>query len=90
MAKVPFTAMRVNVTPEGREVIFPYGPSWYRLKWADVPERFKVLYVAKLRLNGYDVPDDLKPYERDSVTLDDLTVEVDLTKAEEVTGEYPL
>jgi len=80
--RLPFHAIQVNVTPEGREIIFPVKGEWYRMPWGRVPERFKELYVALLRLQGARIPPELWKYARDDVKLGDLTIELDLRYAE--------
>ena len=91
LVKVPFNQIQVNMVAfEGAEVIFPYGDKWFRMKWDDVPTRFKQLYVLKLRLEGVRVPDALEQYVVGGIDVSDLDIELDLTKAEEVDENYPL
>ena len=89
--KVPFNQIQVNMVAfEGAEVIFPYGDKWFRIKWDDVPTRFKQLYVLKLRLGGVRVPDALQQYIVDNIDVADLSIELDLDKAEEIDESYPV
>ena len=80
--RIPFHAIQVNVTPRGREIVFPVEGKWYRMPWSRVPERFKELYVALLRLQGARIPPELWRYARDEVCLDDLNIELDMRYAE--------
>jgi len=91
LVKVPFNQIQVNaVAFEGAEIVFPYENKWFRMKWGNVPVRFKQLYVLKLRLEGVRVPDALQQYVVDNMNVSDLNVELDLDKAEEVDENYPL
>ncbi len=92
MARVRFFAIRVNETREGREIVFPYGQEreWYRMSWEDVPERYKQLYVAYLKLSGIEIPDWLKPYDTGTIDLTSADVEIDLSKCTQVPESYPL
>ena len=91
LVKIPFNQIQVNVVAfEGAEIIFPYGSKWYRMKWNNVPARFKQLYALKLRLEGVRVPDALEQYVVGNIDVSDLDIELDLAKAEEVDENYPL
>jgi len=91
MALVPFHTIQVNaVAFEGPEVVFPYEGKWYRMDWADVPDRFKQLYVVSLRLQGISVPSALQEYIVDTIDVATLDIDFDLTKAQEVDEEYPV
>ena len=91
LIKVPFNQIQVNVVAfEGAEVIFPYENKWFRMKWDDVPTKFKQLYVLKLRLEGVRVPDALQQYIIDTIDVSDLNIELDLDKAEQVDESYPV
>jgi len=84
LATIPFHRIFVNVRLGEREIIFQYGKKWFKMKWSDVPEKFKVLYAAKLKLERGNIPDDLKPYERSEISVGDINIELNLDKAEEV------
>lgn len=91
LVKIPFSQIQVNMVAfEGAEVVFPYGDKWFRMEWAKVPDRFKQLYVLKLRLNGVRVPDALEQYIVDNMSVSDLDIELDLEEAEEVDEDYPV
>ena len=89
--KVPFNQIQVNLVAfEGAEIVFPYESKWFRMGWNDVPDRFKQLYVLKLRLEGVKVPNALEQYIVNDVDVSDLSIELDLGKAEEVNEDYPI
>jgi len=91
MALVPFNQIQVNMVAfEGAEVVFPYGDKWFRMKWDDVPTRFKQLYVLKLRFEGVRVPDALGQYILNNIDIDNLDIELDLSKAEQIDENYPI
>ena len=90
MAKVSFSLIRINETPNGREVVFPYGKNWYKMSWEDVPDRYKQLYVAHLKLQGASVPDWLTPYDVGTINLMTTDIEIDLSKCIEIPENYPL
>jgi len=88
--KIPFNRIYVNQGRRGLEVVFNYDGNWYRLDWDKVPERYKVLYVALLRLQGLEVPGYLREYERDTINVSDTSIEVDLDECEKIPESYPL
>ena len=90
MVEIPFYSINVNSGREGLEIVFNYNRKWYRLKWDKVPEKFKTLYVATLKLQGLKIPDYLKKYEKDIVNVSDLSIEIDLNECEEIPETYPL
>lgn len=90
MPEIPFNMMFVNKTREGIEVIFQHYGKWYRMNWENVPERFKHLYYAKLKLEGKPIPDFLKPYEVKEITIENAVVRIDLDDCEEIPETYPL
>jgi len=90
MVEIPFHRILVNSGREGLEIVFPYMGKWYRMKWEDVPEKFKILYVARLKLMGVTLPSYLKQYERVQVNVEELNITLDLTKAEEVKEEVTM
>ena len=90
VVKVRFNLIQVNEIGESREVVFPYEGRWFRMDWNKVLERFKVLYVAMLKLQGLEVPEDLKEYERDTIDVSDIDIEIDLNQCEEIPEMYPL
>jgi len=90
MAKVSFPLIRLNETPTGREIVFPYGNDWYRMPWEDVPDRYKQLYAAYLKLQGIEIPDWLAPYDVGTIDLTTTDVEIDLSKCTQVPEDYPL
>jgi len=89
MIQVEFYKIHVNSGREGLEIIFPYNDKWYRMKWKDTPKKFKILYTARLKLDGIPIPNELKEYERKRVDIEDLMIELNLNKAEEVIETYP-
>ena len=89
-AKVPFHHIKVNKRQNEREIIFFYEENWYRLDWAKVPEKFKILYVAFLKLQGSDIPNDLKEFEKDIIDISDTNIEIDLDACEKISTTYPL
>lgn len=90
MVDIPFHLIQVNETREGREIIFPYGTDWYRCPWEKVPSRFKRLYVVKLKLMGYKIPDYLKDYETETITVSNVNVSIDLDNCKIIPSEYPV
>ena len=88
--KVPFNLIRVNEGREGLEIVFPYGNDFYRMKWDKVPDRFKELYVVWLKLQGMTIPEWLKEYEKDTIDVSDVSVEIDLDNCEKIPETYPL
>ena len=91
MAKVNFSLIRINETPNGREIVFPYGKEWYKMSWEDAPERYKQLYVAYLKLQGIPIPDWLTSYDVvGTIDMSSIDVEIDLNKCVEIPENYPL
>lgn len=90
LVKIPFNLIRLNEVAGEKEVIFPYGNGWYKLSWENTPERFKELYVVWLKLQGMEIPDYLKDYEKDTIDIKDVDIEIDLSKCEKIPAEYPL
>jgi len=90
MVSVPFHKIHVNTTPNGKEIVFKYEDKFYRMDWANVPDKFKQLYVAKLKLEGIAVPEDLASYDVGTFDLSDTNIELDLNSAEEISATYPL
>jgi len=89
--EVKYHQIQVNVKANGeREIVFPYGGKWYRMNWSDVPDTFKEMYVADLKLHGYSIPDDLIAWDEEFPHIGDAVVFLDLTKAEEVGEGYPM
>jgi|GEM_PF-6465839 len=89
--KVPFNQIQVNLVAfEGAEIVFPYKSKWFKMRWNNVPDRFKQLYVLKLRLEGVKVPNALKQYIVNDIVIGDLSIELDLDKAEEIDENYPI
>jgi len=85
MITISFNKIYVNtVAFEGAEIIFSYGDKWYRMKWDNVPDRFKQLYVLYLRLQGIEVPSSLQDYIVSTLNVEDLQIELDLSLAEEM------
>lgn len=72
-----------------REVIFRHKDKWYSIDFEYIPEKFKRLYVFKLKLEGYKIPEDLLKYDTDTINTD-TTIEIDETKAVEIQEEYPI
>jgi len=87
---VPFHLIRVNLGREGLEVVFPLGNNWYRCKWDKVPERFKHLYYAYLKLLGKPIPDWLKEYTVKTISIENTIISIDLDNCREVPEGYPL
>lgn len=85
-----FNKIIVNERNGVKEIIFRHNNKWYRMDWSDVPEKFKILYVFELRLHGYSVPDDLIEYQVDTIDASNLDIELDISKAEEISETYPL
>ncbi|HDD44012.1 MAG TPA: hypothetical protein ENG63_04020 [Candidatus Desulfofervidus auxilii] len=90
VVKVLFNLINVNQREKKLEIVFPYGKDWYKLDWEKVPEKFKILYVAALKLQGYKVPDYLKEFERDIIEISDVNIEIELDECEKIAFEYPL
>ena len=88
--KIPFNRIHVNQSVEGLEVIFDYNGEWYQLDWNRVPEKFKILYVAMLKLQGLEIPEHLKEYERDTIDISDINIEIELDECEKIPETYPL
>jgi len=88
--KIPFNLINVNQGTEGLEIVFPYGKDWYRLDWVKAPEKFKILYVAMLKLQGIEISEHLKEYERDVVDISDTSIEIELDECEKISETYPL
>ena len=90
MVSVPFHVIKVNQRRDKLEIVFPFGNTWWRLDWDKVPERFKHLYVVWLKLQGKEIPDYLKDYEVETLSVKEVTVRIDLDKCEQVPENYPL
>jgi len=90
IVEIPFNLVRLNEVANTREIVFPYGNDWYRMSWEDTPERFKELYVAWLKLQGIEIPEWLKDYEKDTIDIKDVNIEIDLSKCEKIPAVYPL
>ena len=90
MVEIPFHLIRVNIRNGKLEIVFPYGNDWYRCDWDNVPERFKHLYVVWLKLQGKKIPEHLKEYEVETVSVKSTKIRIDLDKCERVTETYPL
>ena len=88
--RIPFSRIHVNQGREGLEVVFRYDKNWYRLYWDKAPEKFKVLYVAMLKLQGLEIPEHLKEYERDTIDISDINIEIELEECEKIPESYPL
>jgi len=88
--KIPFNRLYVNQGRDGLEVVFHYDKNWYRLSWSKVPEKFKILYVAMLKLQGLEIPEHLKKYERDTIDISDMNIEIELDECEKIPETYPL
>jgi len=87
---MPFNVIRINEIEGNREIVFPYGNDFYRMEWDKVPSRFKELYVVWLKLQGMTVPEWLKNYEKDTVDVSDVSVEIELDECEKIPATYPL
>jgi len=87
---ISFHKIQVNLFQNKKELIFPYGDDWYRMDWENVPEQYKIMYVAWLKFQGIEVPEDLKQYEKDTIDLSNLSVEIDLDSVEKISENYPL
>ena len=90
IVKIPFNLINVNQSGENLEIVFPCNDKWYRMDWDKVPEKFKILYVATLKLQGLEIPEHLRKYEKDTIDVSDVNVEIDLSQCEEIPEEYPL
>jgi len=90
IVKIPFNRIHVNQGRNGLEIVFRYDKNWYRMDWDKVPEKFKILYVATLKLQGLEIPEHLRKYEKDTIDVSDVNVEIDLSQCEEIPEEYPL
>jgi len=90
MVKVPFHLIRVNTSEGSLEIIFPYGNKWWKLDWDKVPDRFKHLYVVYLKLQGIEIPDHLKEYQVNTLSMDNIDISIDLDKCVQVPENYPL
>ena len=90
VVNVKFRDIRVNTTPSGREIVFRYGDQWFRMGWENVPDRFKELYVAYLKLMGFGVPEDLSEFDRETYDIGDGSVEIDIDKAIKIHEIYPI
>ena len=90
MVDVPFHLIRVNVSREGLEIVFPLGDNWYKCSWDKVPSRFKHLYYAYLKLLGKPIPYWLKDYAVKTVSIEDTTISIDLDKCQKVSERYPI
>lgn len=90
LMEVRFRDIRVNTTPSGREIVFRYGDQWFKMDWESVPDRFKELYVAYLKLIGADIPDDLSKFDKDVYNIGDATVEIDIEQVEKIPEGYPI
>ena len=90
VVKIPFHLIHVNSGRSGLEIIFPHNRKWYRLEWSKTPEKFKILYVAMLKLQGIEIPEHLKQYERNTIDLSEIEIEIDLNECEEIPEAYPL
>ena len=80
MIELKFQEISTNEYDEGREIVFPHDNKWFKMAWADVPEKFKELYWVQLALENAEIPPDL---DYISVTVTDGSIELDLAKAEE-------
>ncbi len=90
MVRVPFHKIRVNKRGDTFEIVFPFGDQWWALDWDKVSSRFKRLYVVYLKLTGAEVPDYLKDYEVSTISVDDVSIPIDLGKCRQVPENYPL
>ncbi|MDL1957029.1 MAG: hypothetical protein LWW95_08315 [Candidatus Desulfofervidus auxilii] len=90
IVKVLFNMINVNQRGKKLEIVFPYDKHWYRLDWEKVPEKFKILYVAGLKLQGHKVPDYLKEFEKDVIEISDLNIEIKFDECEKIPVKYPL
>ena len=57
---ISFHKIQVNLFQNKKELIFPYGDDWYRMDWENVPEQYKIMYVAWLKFQGIEVPEDCR------------------------------
>ena len=90
MAKIKFSLIQINEGRDGREIIFPYDKDWYALDWEKVPDRFKELYVLYLRLQGLEIPDYLKAFQKDSLQVKNLDIQIDLDVCRKISEMYPI
>jgi len=80
--KVPFNRIQVSLVRDQQVILFPYGDEWYEMRWDEVPDRFKELYVLRLKLSGIRIPEELKEFERNWIEVREVKVELDLSKAQ--------
>lgn len=81
--KMYFSKFNINDVNGVRYVTFSLnkGKSVYQIKFDDMPDKFKYLYVLYLRLVGVNIPEDLSGYITNTIQVDDLSIEVDLSKS---------
>lgn len=53
MARVKFSAIRINETREGRKIVFPYGNDWYKMPWEDVPDGAEGIASVRVRARAH-------------------------------------
>lgn len=90
MVEVEFHLIRVNKRGDKLEIVFPFDNQFWKLDWDKVPSRFKHLYVVYLKLQGREIPDYLREYEVETITVSDVSVRIDLDKCRRVPPNYPL
>ena len=88
--KIHFRLIQVNKVNNKLEVVFPYGKDFYKLSWEKTPTKFKILYVAWLKLQNKKVPEYLEEFDRNTVTIDDASVEINLNECEKIPSSYPV
>ena len=78
---VHFANISINTVNGGREAIITVGRWSYSLPWDKLPDRFKQLYVAWLRLQNANIPDDLQQYVTDNIDISNLYFDINLDEA---------
>ncbi len=78
---VHFANISVNTINGEREAIVTVGRWSYSLPWNKLPDRFKQLYVAWLRLQNLAVPQNLQQYITNNIDISNLYFDINLNEA---------
>jgi len=83
---IPFRVIQHNITPEGEEIVFPYGDRWYRCPISKVPEKYFKLRDVYLWIEEGKTVNRIVRLNLNVPPI----VEIDLEECEEITETYPI
>lgn len=78
---VHFTNILVNENNNKREVIINIGKWTFSLSWDKIPDNYKYIYVAWLKIQNLSIPDDLQEYIMDTIDISNLYFDINIDEA---------